>query len=118
MRKINGLAAILGGTLAIAVVMIGSQIKATTVVPSKSTPSPVVSHTVSPSTISEDDPNWNCLTMGNKICGPTWETIKLHSTTELALKNSEDATQDWSKCLIHFDDTTTIVCPDGKVYHS
>lgn len=67
---------------------------------------------------TEDEPGWNCLTMGNLTCGPTYVpvvTAVLGDGSLLTDALVEGERQDWSGCLIEFGDTSTIVCPDGYV---
>ena len=71
--------------------------------------------------IHEDEPGWNCLTMGNKVCGPSFvpvETATLGDGSPLLDVLTEGERQDWTGCLIQFGDTTYIVCPDGYVESS
>jgi hypothetical protein len=64
-------------------------------------------------TITEDDPRWNCLTMGNRKCGPDYKPVPKGLAE--ALYEGVDTKEDWTKCLVNFGDTTVIVCPDGRV---
>lgn len=64
--------------------------------------------------ITEDDPGWNCLTMGNGLCGPEYAPV----TTELAdvLTEASDVDRAWEACLWRsIPDATAVVCPDGSV---
>lgn len=78
------------------------------------TPAPTVTVTVTapvtpstpPAPVAEDDPAWNCLTMGNHRCGPEWEPFPSPAV------EGPDGTQH-TGCLIRFGDTSFIVCPDG-----
>lgn len=63
-------------------------------------------------TISEDDPRWNCLTMGNGVCGPDYRPVDAELSD--ALSEGEVA-KDYTSCLVREGDTTYIVCPDGQV---
>lgn len=69
---------------------------------------------------AEDQPGWNCLTMGNLECGPDWVPV----TAELgdALAEGEDfdtgyPDSTWDGCLVNGTpgDAITVVCPDGYV---
>jgi len=67
-------------------------------------------------TIQEDDPRWNCMTMGNRICGPNWNLVPQELADALAEGGAPDATtRDWEVCRVRLDDTTIVVCPDGWV---
>lgn len=61
--------------------------------------------------ISDDDPTFNCLTMGNLICGPTYQPVD----DEFAdtLNEGRPEFRDWTGCLYQVGPTTDIVCPDG-----
>ena len=64
--------------------------------------------------ITEDDVWWNCLTMGNGMCGPEYVPV----TAELAdvLTEAEDTDHAWETCLTRpVPDATEVVCPDGYV---
>ena len=66
--------------------------------------------------LSEDDPGWNCLTMGNRVCGPEYGPV----TTELAdvLAEGDDPDRVWEACVYAATgDVLTIACPDGYVAH-
>lgn len=58
------------------------------------------------STVNEDDPEWNCLTMGNRECGPDFIPAPTDWTTEPDGTTHQD-------CLALIGDTTYVVCPDG-----
>jgi hypothetical protein len=68
--------------------------------------------------ITEEDPRWNCLTMGNLTCGPDY--IILPAEKYLAI--FEDTHPIWDDptayCLWAPDATTTVVCSDGTVVTS
>lgn len=78
---------------------------------------PVVLETVGTAAVQEDDPRWNCMTMGNRICGPNWKPVPQELGDALAEGVSEAPenadTRDWEACLVDEGDTTYIVCPDG-----
>lgn len=98
--------------------------------PVKPVNTPTVTVTASP-TIHEDDPGWDCETMGNRVCGPAEPTIYVDGpawspvTPELAdaLAEGDDTapenatTREWETCLVHGypGDAITVVCPDGYV---
>lgn len=63
------------------------------------------------STITEDDPRWNCLTMGNRRCGPAWTPVPEAVYPSLPVSDDE-------QCVWLVGDTTTIVCSDGQVFTS
>jgi len=71
-------------------------------------------------TITEDDPRWNCLTMGNRTCGPRYHMVddvpNPVGWRQAIVGDMREA--DPYRCLIDISDTTTIVCQDGKVWHS
>ena len=70
---------------------------------------PVVRSIRGTGVVQEDDPKWNCFTMGNKTCG----TIK-HVTQTLGDVLAEGADKDynWESCVV---DDVSIMCPDGNV---
>ena len=55
---------------------------------------------------AEDEPGWNCLTMGNRSCGEGWEPADPEWTTEPDGTTHEG-------CLVLIGDTSYIACPDG-----
>lgn len=65
--------------------------------------------------ITEDDPRWNCMTMGNHTCGPNWVPVPTPLADALAEGSKDDATTfDWEgRCLTNNLDTA--VCDDGWV---
>lgn len=65
------------------------------------TPTPIPS-------ISEDDPNWNCLTMGNRQCGPDWVPVPAANATDIG----------HAGCYWSIGPTTWVACPDGYVTNS
>lgn len=71
-------------------------------------------------TITEDDPRWNCITMGNRVCGPDWVPVEDATMADGSpwldvLTEGTDKT-DWAGCLLwHTDEATAVVCPDGSV---
>lgn len=77
----------------------------------KSPVRPVVRVITRAAPVQEDDPSWNCFTMGNKSCGK----IK-HVTQELGdvLAEGDDRTgyYNWESCVV---DDVSIMCPDGNV---
>lgn len=56
--------------------------------------------------VSEDSPEWNCLTMGNRECGPDWTPADPEWSAE------PDGTRH-DGCLVSIGETTYLVCPDG-----
>lgn len=64
--------------------------------------------TADPYATTEDSPMWNCLTMGNHKCGPTYKPVPADIAYEEALP---------SGCLMDTSATAkpVIVCPDGSV---
>lgn len=82
------------------------------------TPTPTVTVTA-PAQVAEDDPDWNCLTMGNHSCSPEdWKPVEesvLSDGSALLDVLTEGDRQDWTGCLVRWGDTTKIVCPDGYV---
>lgn len=67
--------------------------------------------------ITEEDPRWNCLTMGNGVCGPTYVPVTPEQADNLS-EGDEGGDFPWESCLIDIDSTTTVVCPDGTVVTS
>lgn len=59
-------------------------------------------------TVNEDEPGWNCLTMGNRICGASYVPADPEWSAEPDGTTHED-------CLVEIADTSTVVCPDGYV---
>lgn len=65
---------------------------------------------------------WNCMTMGNKVCDPSYRTVdegmdgvlsEIPDLTEVGLPNRF---RHWEDCKVLSDDWyTTVVCPDGLV---
>lgn len=77
-------------------------------------PAPVV--TAEPVCYEDDLYCWNCLTMGNGVCGPDWQPLDSGWQDAMAEGGAPDATtRDWSVCLVKVGDTTVVVCPDGWV---
>lgn len=63
-------------------------------------------------TVTEDDPAWNCLTMGNLRCGPDWVPLPQVIAHQIGL----DVDGDQAGCLWLAGATTSyVVCPDGFV---
>jgi hypothetical protein len=72
--------------------------------------------TVGPAVIDEDDPRFNCLTMGNHICGPGYVPVTAEQADALAEGDEAGAAPvDWRSCLIWPKGQTLVVCPDGTV---
>jgi hypothetical protein len=67
-------------------------------------------------TIMEDDPRWNCLTMGNHVCGPDWRHVTAEEADSLAEGSDLPFTYRWEDCLTV--DMSVVVCPDGQVVTS
>ena len=63
--------------------------------------------------VTEDDPGWNCLTMGNRRCGPAYRPIP--DAVALSLRTTEGG--DWTACEAEIlaDRVVTVVCSDGRV---
>lgn len=57
--------------------------------------------------LSEDDPGWNCATMGDRDCGPRWELWKDYDLGPL-----DGGITD---CYALVGDTTILHCLNGKV---
>ena len=63
--------------------------------------------------VEEDSPLWNCLTMGNGICGPSY--VKVSQSLGDALAEGDDAAfsdRVWEDCKTN---THVVVCPWGQV---
>lgn len=60
---------------------------------------------------AEDEPGFNCLTMGNRICGPDWQPADPEWSAEPDGTTHED-------CLVLIGETTYLVCPDGYTTES
>lgn len=76
-------------------------------------------------TIEEDDPRWDCATMGNKVCGwkdpllkQGWEPVSQELADALAEGEEAGSTRDWEDCLVRYGDTTWIRCEDGLTFSS
>lgn len=70
----------------------------------------------SQSQVTEEDLfHFNCLTMGNHKCGPTWLPIDVGWREQVVLDNPS---QDPKGCLVLVGDTTYIDCPNGRIYTS
>ena len=76
------------------------------------TPSASPSVTVEAPKITEDDWRWNCLTMGNKVCGPGWTFVD----DELdSLLDDVEYPSTWQACITRNDgEVDLIVCGDGR----
>ncbi|MGV0949408.1 MAG: hypothetical protein ACOYB3_01960 [Azonexus sp.] len=61
--------------------------------------------------LTEEDAGWNCLTMGNHLCGPDY--LPMSSAMADALAEGEHPEVDWMSCLT--DKISVVVCPDGTV---
>lgn len=68
-------------------------------------------------TIAEDDPAWNCLTMGNRTCGPDYVPVDAEMADALMEASDQPVTYRWEACLADYgtDGAYTVVCPDGTV---
>lgn len=53
--------------------------------------------------VTEDDPQWNCLTMGNRQCGPAWSPAPAHLVPG------------HRHCWWRVGPTSYFACPDGYV---
>jgi len=71
---------------------------------------PAAPVTSSPVQIFDDEPGWNCLTMGNRVCGPDYIPFVEPVTDEAGIVHTG--------CLIMVGETSTLVCPDGYVSQS
>lgn len=60
---------------------------------------------------SEDDPTFNCLTDGNRTCGPDWQPLPEEVYPDLGVSDDE-------QCVWLIGDTTTVACSDGQVFTS
>lgn len=60
---------------------------------------------------AEDEPGWNCLTMGNLECGPDWAPLTAEQIQGITWSHA--GYDDWQGCLT---DQVTVVCDDGYVY--
>lgn len=58
---------------------------------------------------AEDDPSWDCRTMGNRTCGGQLLTRDM---VESLFINQSD-TRDWWACRVYPGDAPMIICPDG-----
>jgi hypothetical protein len=63
-------------------------------------------------TITEDDPEWNCLIMGDGKCGPEWTPIPESLYDGIGVVSNDET------CVWRVRDTTVIVCTDGQVITS
>lgn len=77
--------------------------------PPEPTPVTVDAGTASPP--AEDEPGWNCLTMGNLECGPDW--VPLTAEQIQGITRSHAGYDDWQGCLT---DQVTVVCDDDYVW--
>lgn len=62
-------------------------------------------------TITEDDARWNCLTMGNRVCGPQWQPLPEAMYSRIGISDDET-------CVWLVDETTLVACTDGQVVAS
>jgi len=63
----------------------------------------------------EDLYHFNCLTMGNRKCGPKWQILDAGWKGQVRFENPK---QDPTNCKVLVGDTTYIDCPNGKIYTS
>lgn len=70
--------------------------------------------------IQEDDPAWNCLTRGNRRCGPSFVPLTEEDKEQMDEGEVPSRTRqsNYAGCLIEWADTDTVVCPDGYLWHS
>lgn len=74
----------------------------------------------------EDEPDWDCTSMGNRVCGPSmsldpraWHPVTRELGDALAEGDTPDAVErDWTLCWEVIGDTSYVVCPDGTVMGS
>ncbi len=72
---------------------------------------------------AEDAPGWNCLTMGNKVCGSKWRPVD-QAFAEILAQDARDTQTPghdvayFRTCLYVNGDTAWVVCPDGYVMGS
>ena len=90
--------------------VVGALIVAVAASPPEPAPVPAVTAS-SPGGPAEDEPGWNCLTMGNLECGPTYHPLT--TGQHQALVTAHGGLDDWQGCLT---DQVTVVCPDSYVY--
>jgi len=60
--------------------------------------------------IFDDEPGFNCLTMGNRMCGPDYVPFPEPVTDEVGTVHVD--------CLIMVGESSTLVCRDGYVSQS
>jgi hypothetical protein len=60
--------------------------------------------------MDEDMPGFNCLTMGNRKCGPDWKRLPDDVFAEIMDGEKQTATD---YCVWLTDETTLIACSDG-----
>lgn len=66
--------------------------------------------------VQEDDRDWNCLTMGNGVCGKVYRPVRQGLADALAEGGSPNATtRDWEgTCLVRrWPTEVELVCADG-----
>jgi len=71
--------------------------------------------TVKPQVTEEDLYHFNCLTMGNRKCGPKWQILDTGWKGQVRFENPK---QDPTNCKVLVGDTTYIDCPNGRIYTS
>ena len=77
-------------------------------------PAQVTPEQVTVQSPAEDEPGWNCLTMGNYECGPDYIPV---STSLAEILTKSYGPYNWESCVFQAaeDDTFTVACPDGYV---
>ena len=66
--------------------------------------------TIPEGAMDEDMPGFNCLTMGNRKCGPDWKRLPDDVFAEIMDGEQQTATD---YCVWLTDETTLIACSDG-----
>lgn len=110
-------------TALIAVAVAGCAPTSANVSEGRNTPIGTPTQSTAPVVVEEDDPRWNCMTMGNKVCGPVFVPVSSIAGLGDALAEGDDATtptgtntaptRNWEACMVWEGDTTYIHCPDG-----
>jgi len=59
---------------------------------------------------------FDCLTMGNRKCGPAWH--RLSSAWIDAMTETANGNHPWERCRIKIGDTTFVDCPDWSIWTS
>lgn len=68
--------------------------------------------TVKAPVVTEDDWRWNCLTMGNRHCGPRWVPV---SDDLDNLLDAVERPDQWQRCVTWNDGEVDLVaCPDDR----